>query len=89
MLGPKGPFCQSCGMPLSKDEGHGGTNADGTKSTDFCSKCYKDGKFTEPAITLEEMQQKVEGKMRDMHFPRFMARWFTKDMAELKRWKKQ
>jgi len=25
-------FCQSCGMPLKKDELGGGTNADGSKS---------------------------------------------------------
>ncbi|MBC7771253.1 MAG: hypothetical protein H7210_02040 [Pyrinomonadaceae bacterium] len=29
MFRPKGPACQSCGMPLSKDPRGGGTNADG------------------------------------------------------------
>lgn len=47
-------FCQSCGMPLSKDEDFG-TNADGTKSEEYCSMCYLNGKFTQPDITLEEM----------------------------------
>ena len=87
MFGPKGPFCQSCGMPLSKDEGHGGTEADGSKSVDYCSKCYQNGQFTDPNITLDQMKEKVMGKMKEMHFPRFMAKWFTKDMANLKRWK--
>ena len=36
-------FCQSCGMPLTKDVL--GTNADGTKNEDYCMYCYKDGKF--------------------------------------------
>ncbi|WP_224768159.1 zinc ribbon domain-containing protein [Metabacillus idriensis] len=31
--------CQSCGMPLSKDEHGGGTEADGSKSTKYCSRC--------------------------------------------------
>lgn len=29
--------CQSCGMPMSRDEQGGGTNADGSKSTMDCS----------------------------------------------------
>ena len=39
-------FCQSCGMPLSKDPNGGGTNADGTKNTSYCSYCYQNGSFT-------------------------------------------
>ena len=39
-------FCQSCGMPMSKDPQHGGTNRDGTKSADYCSYCYVAGEFT-------------------------------------------
>ncbi|MGE6610902.1 zinc ribbon domain-containing protein [Peribacillus sp. NPDC076916] len=31
--------CQSCGMPLSKDELGG-------KSTKYCSHCYMNGEFT-------------------------------------------
>ncbi|WP_135611599.1 zinc ribbon domain-containing protein [Methanococcoides sp. AM1] len=47
-------FCQSCGMPLEKDEDFG-TNADGSKSDEYCNYCYQNGKFTQPDITLEEM----------------------------------
>jgi hypothetical protein len=32
--------CQSCGMPLSKDELGGGTEKDGRISTKYCSHCY-------------------------------------------------
>jgi hypothetical protein len=39
-------FCQSCGMPMKKDPGNGGTDSDGTKSADYCSYCFKDGGFT-------------------------------------------
>ena len=86
MFGPKGPFCQSCGMPLSKDEKGGGTEADGTKSAEYCSRCYQNGKFTEPNITVDQMIEKVKGKMRSMHFPGFLANMFTKDIPKLKRW---
>ena len=87
MFGPKGPFCQSCGMPLSKDAGGGGTNADGSKNPEYCSNCYQKGAFVEPNITLEQMQEKVMGRMKEMHFPKFVGRYFVKDIANLKRWK--
>ncbi len=45
-------FCQSCGMPLSDEVL--GTNADGSKSTDYCIYCYKDGAFTGD-FTMEQM----------------------------------
>jgi len=51
---PEGKFCQSCGMPLIKKEDHG-TEADHTQSEKYCHYCYKDGKFTGPDITQEEM----------------------------------
>jgi hypothetical protein len=87
MFGPKGPFCQSCGMPLSKDKGGGGTEADGRKTGEYCSNCYRDGAFTEPDITLEQMQDKVTKMMKEaMHLPGFMAKHFIKTMPKLRRW---
>jgi len=87
MFGPRGPFCQSCGMPLSKDPLSGGTNADGTRTTEYCSHCYQKGAFTQPEITAEQMQSLVEGKLRTMHFPGFLAKRFAKDVPTLRRWK--
>ena len=86
MFKPKGPYCQSCGMPLSKDEKGGGSEADGSKSSEFCSHCYVAGKFTEPEITANQMVEKVKAKMKDMHVPGFLAKSFTKDIPSLKRW---
>ena len=37
-------FCQSCGMPLTKNEDCG-TNADGSINFDYCQYCYKEGQF--------------------------------------------
>lgn len=48
----KQKFCQSCGMPLAEEIL--GTNADGSKSQDYCIYCYKDGAFTGD-FTMEEM----------------------------------
>ncbi len=54
MMDPKGmKFCQSCGMPLVT-EGACGTEADGTRSKDYCSYCYQGGKFVSE-MTMEEM----------------------------------
>ena len=79
--------CQSCGMPLSKDEKGGGTEADGTKSSMYCSHCYQGGKFTLPNITVGQMQERVKGKMREMGFPGFMAGFFTRGIPKLERWR--
>ena len=38
-------FCQSCAMPMS-DPGLFGTNADGSKNSDYCKYCYQNGAFT-------------------------------------------
>ena len=88
MFKPKGPYCQSCGMPLSKDEKGGGTEADGRKSSQYCSHCYSSGRFTDPDLTAEQMVEKVRGKMKDMHIPGFLAKSFTKDIPTLGRWSK-
>ncbi len=86
MFKPKGPICQSCGMPLGRDPRGGGTNADGSLSTEYCSHCFQEGQFTEPNITAAEMTAKVEGKLREMHFPGFLARRFARDTPNLRRW---
>lgn len=86
MFGPKGPFCQSCGMPLSKDAKGGGSNADGSLSTEYCSHCYQAGQFTDPDITADQMVSLVEGKLREMHFPGFVARRFARSIPTLRRW---
>ena len=45
-------FCQSCGMPLT-DENRG-SNADGSRSEDYCAYCYKNGEFTQE-FTMNQM----------------------------------
>ncbi|MBY0422467.1 MAG: zinc ribbon domain-containing protein [Parvularculaceae bacterium] len=75
--------CQSCGMPLKRDEKGGGTNADGSKSVEFCSHCYQAGAFTQPHITAAEMQALVTGKLKEMGFPGFMAGMFSRNVPKL------
>ncbi len=79
--------CQSCGMPLKKDEKGGGSNADGSISKMYCSKCFENGSFIAPDMSLQEMQTLVKGKLKEFGLPGFLAGWFTKGIPRLERWK--
>lgn len=46
-------ICQCCAMPMETDALHG-TNADGSRSEDYCVYCYADGKF-QFDVTMDEM----------------------------------
>ena len=79
--------CQSCGMPLHRDEKGGGSNADGSKSTMYCSHCYENGKFVLPDLTVAQMQERVKGKLKEFGFPGFIAGFFTRGIPKLARWR--
>jgi hypothetical protein len=79
--------CQSCGMPMKRDEHGGGTNADGSKNTMYCSHCFQDGKFTVRNITVDDMKERVRGKLKQVGFPGFVASLFTRNIHKLERWR--
>ncbi len=81
--------CQSCGMPLRRDAQGGGTNADGSRSDRYCSHCFVGGAFTLPHISAAEMQERATGKLREMGFPGFVARFLTRNIPRLERWKSE
>lgn len=81
------PFCQSCGMPMTREDQFG-TEADGSRSGDYCVYCYRDGAFTDDR-TMEEMidfcldYEKDSGLYSDRESARrAMLAWFP----TLKRW---
>ena len=81
-------FCQSCGMPMDKDPGKGGINADGSKNTTYCSYCYADGAFLSPEIdTAKKMQKFCIQQMKKQGMNGFMAWLFTRNIPRLERWK--
>ena len=83
---PKGPFCQSCGMPMEKPEDFG-KNADGSPSQDYCTFCFQNGTFPDPDITLEQMMGKVADILvTQMNMPEAQAKEMTKFIPQLKRW---
>ncbi|MCL2086076.1 MAG: zinc ribbon domain-containing protein [Oscillospiraceae bacterium] len=84
--------CQSCGMPLTKEE-EIGTNKDNSKNTDYCVYCFKDGEFTDNS-TMDEMieislkHMKEAGILEQQGMTESEAREFMyKFFPELKRWK--
>jgi hypothetical protein len=78
-------MCQSCGRPL-KDEVKG-TEKDGSLSEKYCNLCYENGAFIDPDITLEQMQETCVKAMREMHFPKFLAKRVAKSqLPKLERW---
>ena len=84
-----GPVCQSCGMPLKKDEDLG-TNESGTKNNEFCHFCFQDGKFVDEGITMEE---KIDSLVKIGKSKLSMTEEQAREMAQgiipnLKRWKK-
>lgn len=84
---PLGPLCQSCGMPMNRDEHGGGTESDGTRSTTYCSRCYNDGAFSVPEMTLPEMQLLVRGKLEQMQLPSAVIEGAVAGIPMLGRWK--
>ena len=78
--------CQSCGMPLNKDPKGGGTEADGSLSTTYCSICYENGAFVHPDVTVEEFQAHCVDALAAKGMPRIMAWVFTRGIPKLDRW---
>ena len=82
-------FCQSCAMPMSEE--FYGTEADGSKTKEYCSYCYENGKFTNPDITMEEMIEICVKPMVDNNpdMTEDQARSMMQEyMPKLKRWAK-
>jgi hypothetical protein len=72
---------------MRKEADHG-TNADGSRNTDYCLFCFKDGKFTDEGITMEQKIEKMVSFARGMNIPEDNAREMAKNILPgLKRWK--
>ena len=82
-------ICQSCGMSMHKDEDFG-TNADATKNGDYCHFCFKNGKFTDEGITMEQKIDKlVNIAVTKMNISEDKARAHANEIIPtLKRWRK-
>ncbi len=73
-------------MPMKFDAEGGGTNADGSTNTEYCSHCYKEGSFTDPDLTVEQMQELVNQKLTEVGAPAYVANAAIEGIPSLKRW---
>ena len=80
------PMCESCGMPLK--DGVRGTDADRSVSDKYCVHCYQEGAFTAPGATVDEMREYSIKGMTESGWPRFLAKFLTKNTGRLPRWQK-
>ena len=87
-------FCQSCGMPLTKNEDCG-KNADGSTNYEYCQYCYKDGHFMQE-MTMEELIEHCSQFVDEVNklMPEPMTREDYKQMMRgyfpmMKRWRKK
>ena len=82
-------FCESCGMPMGETDEMYGTEANGSKSADYCKYCYDNGAFTDPNITLDRMIETVADVMvKDFGFsPEDAKEQCHEGIPNLKRWK--
>lgn len=78
--------CQSCHMPL--DPGFFGSNADGSVNREWCRFCFKDGAFTNPDLTVEQMiEESIRHLTKHLGVPPEEARQRSKtNIPKLKRW---
>lgn len=80
--------CQSCAMPLDNIEILG-TNKDGSKNEEYCVYCYKDGEYTEPNMTMQEMEDLCVSYMKKDGMEEVKARELMSGaLCNLKRWEK-
>lgn len=79
-------ICQSCGMPID-DLNLLGTEADGSKSTEYCKYCYQQGYFVQPDMDLDDMRLLVKKVMNQKQMPTFIIEQAVSTLPELKRWR--
>lgn len=80
-------ICQSCTMPIDAAEDRG-TEMDGSKSKEYCKYCLRNGAFTDPGMSFEQMQTTVKTEMKKRNIPDNIIQHSLDSLANLKRWKK-
>jgi len=78
--------CQSCSMPLDNPDLLG-TEKDGSKSQEYCKYCYEVGEFTDPDMSLEDMQSLVIDKLEQENVPEDIIEGAVNSLPRLRRWK--
>lgn len=78
--------CQCCGLPFTIE--CRGTNRDQSFNKDYCIDCFKDGEFTDPHLTLHQLEiQFLEKAELHNEISLEEARQIIKTLPHLKRWR--
>lgn len=73
-------------MPLDNRELMG-TEKDGSKNHDYCVYCYKDGAFTSPGMSLDEMKTLVKEQMEKRQIDSSIINMAISRLPDLRRWR--
>lgn len=73
-------------MPMSSDPEHGGTNLDGTKSSEYCSYCLKNGEFCSN-VPFAEFRTGLDEILKAKGLSWFIRTLTWYQLPTLKRWK--
>jgi hypothetical protein len=68
-------------MPLSLDERRRAS------SNEYCSHCWRGGRFVMPDLTVEQMQARVSARLRQVGVPEPRARSLVRRISALGRWR--
>lgn len=82
----KNKICQSCGMPMTKEQY--GTNCDGSKNTDYCKYCFVNGDFIDKVSMEEYIEMCSKYGFQAGMTNEEMFEFCKKLFPTLKRWKK-
>lgn len=82
----KNTICQSCSMPIT-DDSLFGTNSDGTRNTDYCIYCYKDGTFLDDVTMAEYIEMNIPFAAQAGMTPAQMRHHCETVFPTLKRWR--
>ena len=74
-------------MPMDKDPGGGGTNADGSKSAVYCSYCYVNGAFVDNFTKASEMVDFAKEQLKKQGIGSIRRWFYTMHIPQLGRWK--
>ncbi len=79
--------CQSCAMPMTTAQDHG-TDVGGGPADDYCCHCFRDGRFTHPNLTVDEMAEHLVAMAPQLSMSATDARTIGQDvLPKLKRWR--
>ena len=81
-------MCQSCALPFNEEHEHFiATEPDGSKSI-YCTNCYKNGKFIDPNLSMEEMIELLIPVLKEAMGEEAARKEMSTLLPTLKRWKK-